>query len=612
MENKLELLAPAKDLACGLDAVNCGADAVYIGAERFGARVSAGNDMADIHKLADYAHKYRAKVYAAFNTILHDEEMERARRLARQLWDAGVDALIVQDMGLLEAGLPPIPLIASTQAHNTTPEKVLFLEKAGFKRVILARELSLAEIKAIRAKTSLELEAFVHGALCVCYSGQCYLSYFLGGRSGNRGECAQPCRKLYTLKDAAGATICADKHLLSLKDLNLSRRLAHLAAAGVTSFKIEGRLKDRDYVRNIVSYYRRELDKVIAKRGCSRPSLGKSFAAFEPNPAKTFNRGYTEYFIDGNPVNVASPDTPKFMGETLGPATDVRQGSFRLHCSEKLHPGDGVTYFDKEGRLAGSLVNGISEGRVRADNLKGLENGTLVYRNLDKEFLRSLERDMLQRRFALRLEFSDCDGGFVLKASDERGAAGEARWRGVKAAAQKPEQALETIRKQLSKLGETEYWLEALELKLSKPYFLPVAALNDLRREALAALELAAAALPAAREEAPLVPNDYPYPAEKLDYTANVLNALAARFYKRHGVKEIGRAAEGGADLAGRALMTTKFCLRRQYGLCKKGKEVEPLFMEDGEGHRFRLEFDCKACVMKIFHEGKAPAPEKT
>jgi len=612
MENKLELLAPAKDLACGLDAVNCGADAVYIGAERFGARVSAGNDMADIRKLADYAHRYRAKVYAAFNTILHDEEMERARRLARQLWDAGVDALIVQDMGLLEAGLPPIPLIASTQAHNTTPEKVLFLEKAGFKRVILARELSLAEIKAIRAKTSVELEAFVHGALCVCYSGQCYLSYFLGGRSGNRGECAQPCRKLYTLKDAAGAPICADKHLLSLKDLNLSRRLAHLAAAGVTSFKIEGRLKDRDYVRNIVSFYRRELDKVIAKKGYARPSLGKSFAAFEPNPAKTFNRGYTEYFIDGNPVNVASPDTPKFMGETLGPATDVKQGSFRLHCAEKLHPGDGVTYFDKEGRLAGSLVNGISDGRVRADNLKGLENGALVYRNLDKDFLRSLERDTVQRRFALRLEFSDCDGGFVLKASDERGAAAEARWRGVKAAAEKPEQALDTIRKQLSKLGETEYWLEALELKLSKPYFLPVAALNDLRREALAALEQAAAALPAAREEAPLVPNDYPYPAEKLDYTANVLNSLAARFYKRHGVKEIGRAAEGGADLAGKALMTTRFCLRRQYGLCKKGKEVEPLFMEDGEGHRFRLEFDCKTCVMKIFHEGKAPAPEKT
>jgi putative protease len=604
MAEKIELLAPAKNLACGIDAVNCGADAVYIGAERFSARVSAGNDIADIERLAAYAHKYRARVYVALNTIMHEEELSRARLLVRRIWEAGADALIVQDMGLLEAGLPPIPLIASTQTHNTTPEKVLFLEKAGFKRVILARELSLEQIKAIRAATSVELESFVHGALCVCYSGQCYLSCTLGGRSGNRGECAQPCRKLYTLKDAAGDTIAVNKHLLSLKDLNLSRRLAHLAAAGVTSFKIEGRLKDRDYVRNIVSFYRRELDKVIEKKGYARASIGKSFAGFEPNPAKTFNRGYTEYFIDGNPADVASPDTPKFVGEKLGPATDVKNGSFRLHGAERLHPGDGISYFDKTGTLAGSLVNGVMDGRVRADNLKGMENGTLVYRNLDKEFMRALEREGAQRKFALRLEFSDCEGGFLLKASDERGAAGEAKWRGVKSQAQKPEQALDTMRKQLSKLGETDFYLEALELKLSKPYFLPVSALNDLRRDALAALERAAAALPPAREEIKLVPNDYPYPVDKLDYTGNVLNSLAAAFYKRHGVKEIAMAAEGGASMAGKPLMTSKFCLRRQLGLCRKGKEVEPLFMEDAEGHKFRLEFDCARCEMKLFLEG--------
>ncbi|MGD9643622.1 MAG: U32 family peptidase [Elusimicrobiales bacterium] len=604
MAEKIELLAPAKNLACGIDAVNCGADAVYIGAERFSARVSAGNDIADIERLASYAHKYRAKVYVALNTIMHEEELSRARLLVRRIWEAGADALIVQDMGLLEAGLPPIPLIASTQTHNTTPEKVLFLEKAGFKRVILARELSLEQIKAIRAATSVELESFVHGALCVCYSGQCYLSCTLGGRSGNRGECAQPCRKLYTLKDASGDTIAVNKHLLSLKDLNLSRRLAHLAAAGVTSFKIEGRLKDRDYVRNIVSFYRRELDKVIEKKGYARASIGRSFAGFEPNPAKTFNRGYTEYFIDGNPADVASPDTPKFVGEKLGPATDVKNGSFRLHGAERLHPGDGISYFDKTGTLAGSLVNGVLDGRVRADNLKGMENGTLVYRNLDKEFMRALEREGAQRKFALRLEFSDCDGGFLLKASDERGAAGEAKWRGVKSQAQKPEQALDTMRKQLSKLGETDFYLEALDLKLSKPYFLPVSALNDLRRDALAALERAAAALPSAREEIKLVPNDYPYPTDKLDHTGNVLNSLAAAFYKRHGVKEIAMAAEGGASMAGKPLMTSKFCLRRQLGLCRKGKEVEPLFMEDAEGHKFRLEFDCARCEMKLYLEG--------
>ncbi|MCM2266497.1 MAG: U32 family peptidase [Elusimicrobiales bacterium] len=606
MDNKkLELLAPARDLRTGMDAIDCGADAVYIGAERFSARVSAGNTLQDIEKLAKYAHRYGAKAYIAVNTILSDEELTWAQKLIHQLWNLGADAAIVQDMGLLETGLPPIPLIASTQAHNTTPEKVLFLEKAGFKRVILARELTLEEIKGIRAKTSVELEAFVHGALCVCYSGNCYLSYALGGRSGNRGECAQPCRKLYTLKDAAGEVIAANKHLLSLKDLNLSRRLAHLAAAGVTSFKIEGRLKDRDYVRNVVAAYRRELDKLIEKQGLARASIGKSFTGFQPDLNKTFNRGYTDYFLDGNPVAVASPDTPKFVGEALGPATEVKNGSFRLREAAKLHPGDGISYFDRTGVLAGSLVNGVTDGRVRADNLKGMDNGTQIYRNLDREFLKAIERGSVPRRFALTLEFSEYSGGFLLKASDERGAAAEVKLRGVKAAAQKPEAAMDTIRKQLSKLGETDFYLAGLELKLSKPYFIPVGALNDLRRDVLAALEHTVPA-PAPRPEAPLVPNDYPYPETSLEFSANVLNAKAARFYRRHGVKEIAMAAEGGADLGDKPLMTTKFCLRRQLGLCKKGKSVEPLFLEDGEGRRFRLEFDCARCVMKLYFASKA------
>jgi putative protease len=597
----IELLAPAKDLVTGIDALNCGADAVYIGAEQFGARVAAGNTVADIEKLAARAHKYRAKVYAALNTILSDEEIPQAQKLAHQLWSAGVDALIVQDMGLLEGGLPPIPLIASTQAHNVTPEKVLFLEKAGFKRVILARELTLDEIRAVRAKTSVELEFFVHGSLCVCYSGQCYLSYAMGGRSGNRGECAQPCRKPYTLKDAAGEVIAGNKHLLSLKDLNLARRLGHLADAGITSFKIEGRLKDRDYVRNIVSYYRREMDKMMAKKGFDRPSVGKSLAAFDPNPAKTFNRGYSDYFLDGNPADIASPDTPKFVGELMGRASDLKPGSFRIQAAERFHPGDGITYFDKDGTLAGSLVNGVNDGRVRADNLKGMDNGTTIYRNLDKEFLRALDKDGAQRRFALKLEFSDYEGGYVLKASDERGATGEAKFRGVKAAAEKPEAALETIKKQLAKLGETEFYLEALELKLKKAYFIPVSVLNDLRREAIAALENNVPA--PEREEIKLVPNDFPYPDPVLDFRANVFNSKAARFYKRHGVAEIPMAAEGGADLTGKPLMTTRFCIRRRLGLCKKGKDVEPLRLEDAEGRRFRLEFDCQACRMKLYME---------
>ena len=606
MDNKkLELLAPAKDLRTGMDAIDCGADAVYIGAERFGARVSAGNSMQDIEKLAKYAHRYRAKLYAAMNTIVSDEELPRARRMVQQLWDCGADAAIIQDLGLVEAGLPPIPLIASTQMDNSTPEKVLFLEKAGFKRVILARELTLEQIKAIRAKTAVELEYFVHGALCVSCSGRCYLSYFIGGRSGNRGECAQPCRKLYTLKDGAGETISSGKHLLSLKDLNLSRRLGNLAAAGITSFKIEGRLKDRDYVRNVTAAYRREIDKLIEKKGYERASIGKSFAGFEPDLNKTFNRGYTEYFLDGNPVNVASPDTPKFVGEALGPATEVKNGSFRLREAAKLHPGDGISYFDRHGVLAGSLVNGVLDGRVRADNLKGMDNGTQIYRNLDKHFLRSIELGAPKRRFALRMEFSDYSGGFELKVSDERGGEAAVKLRGVKNKAEKPEQALETIKKQLSKLGETDYYLAGLELKLSKPYFIPVGALNDLRRDALAALENALPPLPE-REQVKLERTSHPYPEESLPFSANVFNAAAAAFYRRHGVKEIAMAAEGGADLAGKPLMTTKFCLRRQLGLCKKGRDVEPLFLEDAEGRRFKLEFDCARCEMKVYFDKKA------
>ncbi|MCX5793085.1 MAG: U32 family peptidase [Elusimicrobia bacterium] len=611
---KLELLAPARDLDTGIDAVNCGADAVYIGAEHFGARAGAANTVTDIGRLAAHAHKYRAKVYAAVNTVLTDEELPRAQKLITSLWEAGADGVIIQDMGLLETNLPPIPLIASTQTHNTTPEKVLFLEKVGFKRVILARELTLEEIKAIRAKTTVELEFFVHGALCVAYSGQCYLSQELGGRSGNRGDCAQPCRKPYRLSDAAGETIEANKHQLSLKDLNLSRRLGHLAAAGITSFKIEGRLKDRAYVRNVVSLYRRELDKLIEKKGYARASAGKSFTAFTPDPAKTFNRGYTEYFLDGNPVDVASPDTPKFLGEPLGRVFDVKEGSFKIHNAEKLHPGDGIAFFDKTGTLTGSLVNGVKDGRVRADNLKGLENGSSVFRNLDREFLKSVERDGAVRRFAVKLEFLETADGFALKASDERGIAVTKNLPYKKEAAKKPGQALDTIKKQLSKLGETAFYLEALDVKLSTPYFIPVSALNDLRRDALTALENAGAAAPA-REELKLSPNAFPYPETKLDYTANVLNSRAAGFYKRHGVTETGKAAEAGADLTGRPLMVTRFCLRRRLGLCKKGKPVEPLYLEDAEGSRFRLEFDCAACRMRLFREAAARAaiaPEET
>ena len=594
----IELLAPARDLAIGLDAINCGADAVYIGADEFGARFAAANTVADIEKLCAHARRYGAKVYAAVNTILTDHELIRAQRLIKRLWEAGVDAVIIQDMGLLEVDMPPVPLIASTQANNITPEKVLFLEKAGFKRVILGRELSIEEIKKIRAKTAVELEFFIHGALCVSYSGQCYASFALGGRSGNRGACAQPCRKLYTLRDGLSNLIVKNKHLLSLRDLNLSKRLGTLIDAGITSFKIEGRLKDSAYVRNVVSHYRGALDSVLEQKKLKRSSSGKSFIAFTPNPSKTFNRGYSEYFVNGNPADVASPDTPKFVGEPLGRVYEVKNGSFKLQGAEKLHPGDGISFFDANGALDGSLVNGVKDGRVRAENLQGIGNGTYIYRNFDREFIRLIGREGPQRKLGVKLEFSETGNGFKLKAIDELGAGAVLEIKAKKVTAKKTEQAVETVNKQLSKLGESDYYLQALEVKLSKPFFIPVSVLNDLRRDTLKVLSKQAAA--AKREQIKIKPNDYPYPIKKLDFTGNVLNSKAAAFYKRHGVAEIAFAAEEGLDMKGKRVMTMKFCIRRRLGLCQKGKPVEPLFLEDEEGHKFRMEFDCETCVTTL------------
>jgi len=600
--NTTELLAPARNLETGTDAVNCGADAVYIGAERFGARNGAENPVADIEKLASYAHKYRAKVYAAVNTIMDDAELARASKLIERLYEAGADAVIIQDMGLLETSLPPIPLFASTQTDNTTPEKVLFLEKAGFKRVILARELSLCEIKAIREQTAVELEAFVHGSLCVSRSGQCYLSYALGGRSGNRGECAQPCRKAYGVTDADGNAVDAGKYPLCLKDLNLSKRLGSLLDAGITSFKIEGRLKDRAYVRNVVAAYRSELDKALAKREMKKASSGQSFIKFIPDLSKTFNRGYTQYFLDGNPKDIASPDTPKFIGEPLGPAYNIKLGSFQVRGQEKLHSGDGICYFDKEGNLTGSLINGIKDGRVRADNLKGMDNGTLLNRNFDRLYINAVEKSQCARKFAVSMEFSECEKGFLLSAEDELGRKAETLWKGKKSSAKKPELAAETIQKQLSKFGETDFYLKDLSVNMSKPYFLPVSALNDLRRETLEKIEKQDYGYE--RPSAPIKPTEHPYPAEELDFSANVMNGKAADFYKRHGVKKIQKAAELGSSLDGKPLMTMKYCIRRRLGLCKKNKEkAGPLFLKDEKGNTLRMEFNCGQCLINLYAE---------
>ncbi len=600
--NTIELLAPAKNCSAGIHAVNCGADAVYIGAEEFGARQAAANTLHDIEKLAVYSHKYRAKVYAAVNTILTDLELVRAHRLIHRLWDAGVDAVIIQDMALLEMELPPIPLFASTQTHNITPEKVLFLEKAGFRRVILGRELTLEEIKKIRSKTTVDLEFFAHGSLCASYSGRCYLSHALGGRSGNRGICAQPCRKLYTLKDGADNILVKNKHLLSLKDLNLSKRLGDLVDAGITSFKIEGRLKEADYVKNVVSLYRRELDKVLAAGKLGRSSSGRSFIDFTPDLSKTFNRGYTEYFLDGRDPDIASPDTPKFIGEPVGRAVKVDVKSFRLDGKCVLHNGDGISFFDSRGVLSGTHVNIVSNGNVLPVSTRGIAEGTLIYRNLDREFSRELERAKPARKLGLKLKFGETAEGFSLGAVDEDGFEAVIRCMPGKTKAEKPEVALETIKRQLSKTGESGFYLKDLEINLSIPYFIPVSVLNDLRRRVVEQLE-AARVSAYKRVEAKLDKTSHKYPEKKLDFTANILSSKAVDFYKRHGATDIERAAEFGTETGERPLMTLKHCLRRRLNLCPKGGaggKAEPLYLEDEEGNLFRLDFDCAGCKMTL------------
>ncbi len=599
-----ELLAPARDLECGVAAIDCGADAVYIGAPRFGARESAGNGVDDIATLVDYAHRYWAKVYATVNTLLRDDEIPQALRLISQLHDAGVDGLIIQDMGLLECELPPIPLIASTQMHNNTPERVAFLEQVGISRVILARELSLDEIREIRRRANVELEFFVHGALCVCYSGQCYLSYALGGRSGNRGQCAQPCRKPYTLTGPDGEEILANKHLLSLKDLNLSEHLRDLIEAGVCSFKIEGRLKDRAYVSNVVAHYRRKLDEALAELGAGRSSSGTSRVRFTPDPSKTFNRGYTSYFIDGRGQKpIGSIDTPKMVGEPAGTVVEVTSRGVRLDCEIGLHPGDGLCWFDRSGELRGTVVNGVDGPLVVLNENARISRGTAVYRNHDHEFLSGLERSKIERLIGVGLALTEAEDGFVVTATDEDGNTASFSLPCGKSPARKPEQALETIRAQLAKTGGTEFGCTGVEIELANAYFLPISTLNALRRGALEALTEARASGRPVRSGGRVV-NDAPYPERELSFTGNVLNRLAEAFYRRHGVTSIEPAAESGIDLRGRRVMTTRYCLRHQLGMCPKqdsSQRAGSLYLTDSEGHRLELRFDCGRCEMQVW-----------
>lgn len=602
---KIELLAPAKNFECGISAIKCGADAVYIGADKFGARSSAGNSLEDIKKLIEFAHIYNAKVYVTINIILNDEEILEAQQLVKDIYEIGADAIIIQDMGFLELDLPPIPIHASTQVHNNTAQKVKFLEDTGFRRVILARELSLDKIKEIRKNTNIELEFFIHGALCVCYSGQCYLSYAIGGRSGNRGECAQPCRKKYSVKTLDGKFLAEDKYLLSLKDLNLSDYITDLIDAGITSFKIEGRLKDETYIKNIVSFYNKTINEAIADNNhVKRASSGTSNVDFIANPYKTFNRDYTDYFISGRTPELSSFYTPKSIGEPIGKVLAIRGKTFVMeHNSPPLNNGDGLCYFDEDGTLQGTVVNTAEDGIIVPNDMKTITKDTFIYRNSDNEFQKKLKNSQIERKIRVKISFTEENNELILQFVDEDGNKCIQKIKNTFEIAQNQVMAIENIKKQFSKLGETVFSCAGLDINLKNIYFIPVKTLNELRRKLsddiynLRQKEYK-------QEKAFIEKNEIPYVYENLDFRSNVLNKYAESFYRRHGVVTIEPAAESGLRLKNKTVMTTKYCIKFELGLCAKQNPStnlkNALTLVDEQKKEYLLDFDCADCEMNI------------
>lgn len=602
---KIELLAPARNLECGIEAVNHGADAVYIGAPKFGARAAATNSMDDIGRLTDYAHLYGVRIYVTVNTILKDEELKETEDMIWELYRRGVDALIVQDMGLTRLNLPPIPLHASTQMDNRTAGKVRFLAEAGFRQVVLARELSLDEIAAIhKTCPDTPLEVFVHGALCVSYSGQCYASQACFGRSANRGECAQFCRLPFSLVDADGRVVVKDKHLLSLKDMNRLDMLEQLLDAGVTSLKIEGRLKDVAYVKNVTAAYSQRLDAILKRRKeYVRASSGTCRLDFRPQPEKSFSRGFTHYFLEGRGEDIASFDTPKSLGEAMGTLKEQRGGWVSVAGVKPFHNGDGVCYLDEQGRLQGFRINRVEGNKLfPAGNVARIRPRTPLFRNLDQEFERALARKSAERKIGVRLRLEENAFGFSLTAVDEDDNRVTLAFGYAKERARTPQ--VENLRTQLAKLGGTPYELtEPAEIALTEEWFVPSSVVADWRRQVVERLT-AARRINYRHELAVWRPTHHAYLATTLTYLGNVMNDEARRFYLDHGVKAVAPAYEKQpAD--GVVLMFCRHCLRYSMGWCpvhQKGRSPyrEPYYLASSDGRRFRLEFDCKNCQMKV------------
>lgn len=577
---KTELLSPAKDKETALAAIDCGADAVYMGAAAFGARKNAPNSLDDIRDVVNYAHKFRVKVFITLNTILTDSELDEAVTLAGELGKIGVDALIVQDMGLLEKiKTIGIPVHISTQADNRDLEKVSFFNNLGAARVVLARELSLKQIKEIHdANPNLELEAFVHGALCVSYSGQCYLSQYIGGRSANRGECAQPCRKKYSVETVDGKIIAKDIYALCLKDFNASNRLKDMIDAGVYSFKIEGRLKDSNYVKNITAYYRHELDKYSQKS-----SSGKSIYPFKPNPQKSFNRGFTDYFLEKR-KDCFSLNSPKSRGEYIGVISEVKNGCIKICTDKTIHPQDGLT----DG-IDGFLVNKIENNYVYPNRPVKFKAGDKIYRNVDVEFEKQVAQKV-KRQIGVNINITD-----ELTLVDEDGIKVSIPITGGEAA-KNLEKMKETFVKQFSKTGESDFYIEDIKIASELP-FMPVSRINELRRSAFDKLMQKRLDEYKREEHKNLV--YCPYYKSQIDYRGNVHNLSAKDFYKKCGAEVCEMSLETELPKHPVELMRTKHCIKYALGMCKS---PEKLVLRDEYGKVYPLKFDCKKCEMSVLN----------
>lgn len=606
----LELLAPAKNFESGRAALLCGADALYVGAPKFGARAAAGVSVEEIGRLCELAHRFGARVFVTMNTLLYEQELVEAERMATRMWQIGADALIVQDLAFLRMDLPPIDLHASTQMCTTTPEQVRFLADVGFSRVVLERASTLQEIEKLSQAADVEIEAFIHGALCVSYSGRCYMSRTMSARSGNRGDCSQACRLPYDLLDERMQPLVRNRHLLSLQDMNATERLEAMIDAGVTSFKIEGRLKDENYVRNVVGWYRRRMDEIIAQRpDLCRASEGVSTFEFEPNPAKSFSRGGISYFLDGARRGVASFDTPKAFGEPLGRVRAVRRDSFQLQRAAgqgvQLSAGDGLCFVTAAGDPSGTNVNRIEGDWIWPNRMEGIRPGVELYRNYDHRYVTALSRSRLRRAVpvtasvrvtASEIELTLSDGTLQVTVSRS----------GDFELAQQPDRALATIRTQLSKTGETIFDLTDVKFSDDEVRFVPVSVLNELRREAFQQLDTERLEHYCRRQRLPEDSN-VRFPKLVLGGDENVVNSLAERFYRDHGVTCIEPGYDLRSDLKGVDVMRMRYCIRRELGMCLRDKPdyTGKLYLRHGT-FLYALRFDCARCMMTVHYCGSA------